>query len=101
MTTPIACSLDRADYAERLRSISRLHAEGLRAHERAGRMLVLTYAPELRARIRQLVALESECCAFLTFTIEDRETDLILSIHAPDVTSEELEALFAPFLAGT
>ena len=101
MTTPIACSLDRSAYAERIHRIAELNSKTLRAHERDGRVLRLTYAPASSARVRDLVAHESECCAFLTFTIEERDADVRLTVQAPDVSTGELDALCAPFLAGT
>lgn len=101
MTTPIACSLDASAHAHRIDSISQINAQGLCAHERDGRVLRLTYSLEMTVPIRQLVAQESECCAFLNFTIEEGDGRLRLTIHPPDVSPDELDTLFAPFLAVT
>ncbi len=101
MTTPIACSLDASAYEQRVNTISRLNAQGWRAQERDGRTLLLTYAAEMMQQVRQLVAKESHCCAFLTFKIEESDGHVRLAIHAPEVSFDEVDAFFALFLTGT
>ncbi|MES3032459.1 MAG: hypothetical protein V4813_00530 [Gemmatimonadota bacterium] len=83
MTRPIACTLDDTAAATRARTIAALNTDGLRAVERSGRMLMLTYTPAMRARVDALVLLERECCAFLHFTVEARAGATRLAIFAP------------------
>ncbi len=51
MTTPIVCSLDNAQSAGRITSITALNREGLRARVRTGRQLVLTCTPQMRPQL--------------------------------------------------
>lgn len=99
--TPIACTLGRGEYAERTAWIGALNRAALRAYRVHGRTLVLDYAPDADGDIRTLVAQERECCAFLSFTVEERLTEIRLTIAAPDGAENACAVLFAPFLVGT
>ena len=96
---PIACTLGGADYAERLAWIARLNRDGLLGHERHDAVLELCYATTVRDRVLALVQKESECCAFLTFALDESGSEVRLKITAPDRARDDAELFFEPFLA--
>ena len=101
MTTnhaPIACTLGGTDYAERLAWIASLNRDGLLGHQRRNATLELRYAQTVRDRVHELVRKESECCAFLTFAVDESGRDVRLTIAAPDRASDVADAFFEPFL---
>jgi hypothetical protein len=96
---PIACTLGPGDFRQRLAWIADLNRDALRAQYRDGLRLELTYAPAALDRVREMVARERDCCAFLTFELQ-READTVrLVIQAPEDAREALDAVFAPFQA--
>jgi hypothetical protein len=95
---PIACTLGGAAYAERLAWIARLNDDGLLSHERRNATLELRYAASVRDRVHSLVQKESECCAFLTFALDESGRDVRLTITAPDQVRDAADLFFEPFL---
>ena len=95
---PIACTLEGADYAERLAWIACLNHDGLLSHERHDAVLELRYAPTVRGRVHELMRKESECCAFLTFALDESGSDVRLTITAPDRVRDAADHFFEPFL---
>ena len=95
---PIACTLGGVDYAERLAWIARLNHDGLLSHERHDAALELRYAPTVRGRVHELVRKESECCAFLTFALDESGSDVRLTITVPDRVRDAADHFFEPFL---
>jgi hypothetical protein len=96
--SPIACTLGGDDYAERLAWIANLNQDGLVSHERRETALELRYAASVRKRVHELVRKESECCAFLTFTLDESSHDVCLTITVPDRARDAAELFFEPFL---
>lgn len=95
---PIACTLAPTAYADRMAWVTTLNRTSLRAYDRRGRVLRLTYAADALAQVRELVRLESTCCAFLDFHVEETAHAIHLRIEAPD--ADGADVLLAPFLAG-
>jgi hypothetical protein len=101
MTTnnaPIACTLGGTDYAARLAWIASLNHDGLLSHERHEATLELRYAATVRHRVHELVRKESECCAFLTFALDESGGDVRLTITAPDRVRDAAGVFFELFL---
>lgn len=101
MTTndaPITCTLGGTDYAERLAWIASLNRDGLLGHQRHEATLELRYAQTVRDRVHELVRKESECCAFLTFVLDESGRDVRLTITAPDRAHDAADTFFEPFL---
>lgn len=96
---PIACTLSGADMKRRLVAIGALNAEALRDQRRHGLTLELDYSPHATARVREWVALEQACCAFLTIAVEETPTVTRVRIVAPEAAAEAAEAMFAMFAA--
>jgi hypothetical protein len=96
---PVACSLGPGDFRQRLAWIADLNRDALRAQHRDGLRLELTYARAALDRVREMVAREEDCCAFLTFDLQ-QEADMVrLVIEAPEDARDALDAVFEPFQA--
>jgi hypothetical protein len=96
---PIACTLGPADFRQRLAWIADLNRDALRAQHRDGLRLELTYAPAALNRVREMVAREQDCCAFLTFDLQQEADTVRLVIEAPEDARDALDAVFEPFQA--
>ena len=92
---PIACTLPPDQMADRVRFIEALAADGLIGQEpiEGGVRSRFAGAPDVERRLRELVAAEQRCCAFLRFEIA-REGDVLVL----DVTgSQEAQPVIAEF----
>jgi hypothetical protein len=95
---PIACTLQPGSYQERLAWIAALAREGLRGVSREDLRLELRYAPDVAARVREMVGKEQECCGFLTFELTETHDDVRLTITAPERARDVADTLFEPFV---
>jgi hypothetical protein len=95
---PIACTLEPGSYQRRLAWIAELARDGLRGASREDLRLDLSYASEVASRVREMVRLEQECCAFLTFELTETAEYVRLSIVAPERARDVADALFEQFL---
>lgn len=98
---PIACTLGAGDFQARVAWIAALNARALRSHSRDDLVLHLTYAPDAANDVRELIAKEQACCAFLDFVTHEDPAGLQLMITAPEDAREAAELLFEPFVART
>ena len=82
---PIACTLTPDGFAARMGLIDALAADGLidRTDTERGVRVRLRDTPEIEQRVRELVAAESECCAFLDFTLGRDDEAIVLEISGP------------------
>jgi hypothetical protein len=96
---PVACTLGPRDFRQRLAWIANLNRDALRAKHRDGLRLELTYAPAALDRVREMVAREQDCCAFLTFDLQQEVDAVGLVIKAPEDARDALDAVFEPFQA--
>jgi hypothetical protein len=94
---PIACTLDRAEMRERLRSIDALLSDArLDQHEIAGGLrTTFAFTPEVERRVRELVAAESRCCAFLSFAVGRERDTLWLEITGAPEARPVIDRFFA------
>jgi hypothetical protein len=95
--TPIACTLGYGDFQERVAWIADLNRDALCSQRRDGLRLELTYAAAALGRVREMVAIEQECCAFLTFDVRVERDAVHLVIEAPESARDALDAVFEPF----
>ena len=95
---PIACTLTPDGMTARLAVIDALAADGLldRTLTESGLRLRLRDTPEIEHRTRELVAAESQCCAFLDFELGRDGGDLVLDISGPDDARPVIDMFFAP-----
>ena len=95
---PIACTLAPGDYRERLASIAELARDGLLGIRRDDLRLELRYARNVADRVRELVAKEQACCAFLDFAVSEIDEGVRLTITAPERAKDVADALFEQFV---
>lgn len=95
--TPIACSLGTGDFRARTAWIATLAREHLRSARREPLTLHLSYAPEARAAVREMVEKERDCCGFLRFDLRDDAATVDLTITAPPEVAEVAGFLFDHF----
>lgn len=98
----IACTLGAGDFKARVASIRDLARRSLRRSERLPLSLILTYVSEALTEVSELVAQESECCAFLDFELSHDNDAVRLVITAPPsaaAAADEIFGHFAPELA--
>ncbi len=97
MSTPIACTLSTDDLKARLDRIAQLARDHLLAQRQEGGALHLMYAGAAAAELKEIVALEQECCAFLKFELTQRPRVVELTITAPTEAGEFADVLFEHF----
>ncbi|MGH8219165.1 MAG: hypothetical protein ACREUT_11480 [Steroidobacteraceae bacterium] len=96
----IACTLGAEGMRERVKWIADLNRTALRSQRRSGLQLELTYARSALERVREMVAREQRCCAFLSFTVSEEHDAVRLIIEAPVASHEVIDSIFGPFEAG-
>lgn len=94
---PIVCTLDGDGFSERMAWIADLNARALKKARRQDLRLELDYAPSAIADVRQMIAQEQACCAFLSFDLVEEREVLRLIITAPGAARDAAQTLFGPF----
>ena len=94
--TPIACTLDAREYADRTATLAALAARALRSREptTTGERLVFADTPEIERELRAVIAAEARCCAFLTMHLQRRDDALVLDVAGPRDARPVIAALF-------
>jgi hypothetical protein len=88
---PAACTLPTADQPLRVREFDQLFADHLRSARRVDPCtLDVTLDASSRAVVADLIARETGCCSFFTFTLSD---DVRLLISVPATQIAVLDAL--------
>jgi hypothetical protein len=95
---PIACTLQAGSYQERLTWLAQLARDGLLGMSRDDLRLELRYAPNVADRVRDMVAKEQECCAFLNFELSENGEDVRLTITVPERARDVADAIFDQFV---
>src|SRR6516165_5675688 len=95
-STPVACSLTTDGLAEQAGRWARLAARALIAQAKTADGLRLVFRPEpgIEEELRALVAVETRCCPWATWTVQARGTELALDVHA---TGDGFPALHGMF----
>jgi len=91
----MACSLKPAEWAERKRLIEEIASAGVQEVNLDGEMLTFRFRsdPKLSASLQGLIELESDCCPFLEFELEEHGGLLNLTVQAPNGPETALDAL--------
>ncbi|HYV60916.1 MAG TPA: hypothetical protein VFA62_12670 [Acidimicrobiia bacterium] len=91
---PLACSLDGTALTQRLDDWRQVMARATTRRVEEGRV-VASYPkdPELRDRLRELIALERECCSFLQFDVDERPDEIVTELRLPEELGEATRAL--------
>jgi hypothetical protein len=93
----IACTLGAADLAAQHRRWERLMAQALTERSETADGLSLTFWPEAEDELRALVAVETGCCAWATWTVEPADGAVVLGVRSAD---EGIATLHGMFTAG-
>jgi hypothetical protein len=80
----IACTLTSTELRARREHIAGLARVALRSRRPAARGEQLVFDPAAAAALRELVALEAECCPFLTLDLRPASDGLVLTITGPE-----------------
>ena len=91
---PVACSLGPDSARDRLARWRALADRALRASARTedGAWQLYAAEPSVERELRELVALEGECCPFLAFSLERSARGLELRVRGPAEAAPVLEA---------
>jgi hypothetical protein len=97
MDQPIACTLSGWEYAERTQETSELARRALRSRQpiAAGARLTFEASVATERALREIVAAEARCCAFLRMDLHPAEDALILEITGPAEAEPIIAELFA------
>jgi hypothetical protein len=93
---PQACTLPAAEVPLRVAEFDGLFADAVRGIERVGPTrlrLELRASPRVARRAAALVAAETECCSFFTFTLTATAGSLALEVTVPQAQAAVLDAL--------
>jgi hypothetical protein len=95
--TPIACTLDSDQLRDRVAFIERLASDALIAQDEiaGGVRSRFRDAPGVEARLRELVAAESDCCGFLSFAVRRGDGELWLDITGAPEARPAIDQFFA------
>jgi hypothetical protein len=94
---PIACTLAPRERAAQIERIKHLTRGALRSARRDALALHLTYSSEAAAQVRDLVRVESSCCAFLDFDLREDAQGVQLTITSPERARDVAQVLFDQF----
>ena len=97
--SPIACTLTPGAFKDRTAWIAALNKEALRKYQRRDLILELSYAPEARERVHEMVRNEQACCGFLAFELHETRNEIRLTVTAPETAREAADTLFEQFVA--
>jgi hypothetical protein len=86
---PVACTLTDTAATAQAVEWTDLVEQAINT-ERVDGGAVLTFDPDLQARVQDLADREALCCAFLTITTERTEQGFRLEITAPDPEAHSL-----------
>ena len=97
---PLACSLDGTELTTRLGAWRQVVVRATTRHVEDGRVVaVYPNDPQLRDRLRELIALEGECCSFLRFDVEERPDAIVMELELPDGLGRDTRARILDFFA--
>jgi hypothetical protein len=95
-SAPVACSLTMEGLAEQAGHWVRIAARAMTGHTKTADGLRLVFRPEpgIEEDLRALVAVETRCCPWATWTVQANATELALDVRA---TGDGVTALHGMF----
>ena len=97
---PIACTLTSADLRGQARRWQRLIGRDLTGRTETDDGLRLRFRPQGEAELRALVAIESQCCRWASWTVMSGPGEVTLGIRAPAEGAAVLHEMFRAAPAG-
>jgi hypothetical protein len=97
MDQPIACTLSTRDYAARTRETHELARRALVSREPIPDGARLTFEPgaDTERELREIIAAEARCCAFLRMDLRPAADALVLEVTGPAEAEPIIAELFA------
>lgn len=95
---PVACSLTPDELGDRRQVWRRLADTFLQEQRSTPTGVELSYRPEaeVEGKLRELAALEAECCSWAEWSVERREQDVLLTVTTAPESVAALHELFGP-----
>jgi len=95
-SAPVACSLTREGLAEQAGRWERLAARAMTGLALTADGLRLVFRPEpgIEEELRALVAVETQCCPWATWTVQASATELALDVRASGDGVTALHGMF-------
>jgi hypothetical protein len=95
----VACTLSNADLkSQRDRWLALGENFGLgRQETNDGLRLSFRSHPAVRAELEALVAVESECCSWAAWSVEDGDDTLVMAVRSKGAGVETLHGMFTQF----
>jgi hypothetical protein len=93
-TTPVACTLAPAELAGQSQRWERLIAQARTERTETAVGLRMSFRLEAESELRALVAAETECCAWATWTVERDAGVIVLAVRSTAEGVATLHALF-------
>jgi hypothetical protein len=91
---PIACTLTGAERVDRKAEWTAITAEWMTAPALTERGVSMRFDARAEPRLRELIAAESECCAFLDFELTGEGSGLRLTVEGPYEARPIILAIF-------
>ena len=91
---PIACTLGATSLAAQARRWEQLMARALTGRDETPDGLRLSFRPEAEDELRALVAVETGCCAWATWTVEPTDGAVVLDVRSADQGIATLHGMF-------
>ena len=91
------CSLPATDLPTRLGWIAQLNSRHLRATERRGQTLVLTYDQSAASEVHEMVSREKACCPSISFSVAEDHDSVTLCIAVPGDSGEQADGFLSLF----
>jgi hypothetical protein len=95
-TAPVACSLTKAGLAEQAGRWERLAARAMTGREQTGHGIRISFRaqPGTEEELRALVAVETQCCPWATWTVRADGAQLVLDVRSAGDGIAALHAMF-------
>ncbi len=91
---PVACTLSAGGLAAQARRWEQLMARALTGRDETPDGLRLSFRPEAEDELRALVAVETGCCAWATWTVEPAAGAVVLDVRSADEGVTTLRGMF-------
>jgi hypothetical protein len=91
---PVACTLTASGLAAQRRRWEQLMTQTLTGRAETADGLRLSFRPEAEDELHALVAVETECCAWATWTVEPTAGAVVLDVRSAAEGIATLHAMF-------
>jgi hypothetical protein len=98
---PLACTLEGPDLVERIEAWREVAALATTRRVEDGRVVALyPKDPRILVRLRELIAAEAECCAFLRFDVDETPDAIVTELRLPDELADSTRTRIAALFGG-